>query len=271
MTLLAAWVGVDQKKNGPKTCSLYIASDSRISWDSQTAFDTGQKVFFARNHPDIFGFCGDVVFAVNLINQLIGHADNNLLYRKDDTADRKFDIIYERFTAAVKLYPKKYSTGSFKVIYGTRDKLNEFHCYQIDWNLKDGITFQKFELPLFSDVLSVVGSGALEFKRRYEEEFNQSKFNNFRTSRTVYHCFTDALEQIKDYAVGGVPQIVGLYRVGPGKPFGIVKKGKHYFLGQEVGDDSENLNFVEWRNDLFERYDAQKMKRIDGAQRQPKR
>lgn len=41
MTLLASWIAVDSRKPS----SIYILSDSRISWGSAAKFDFGKKVF----------------------------------------------------------------------------------------------------------------------------------------------------------------------------------------------------------------------------------
>lgn len=270
MTLLAAWLGVDMKKNGPQPCSIYFASDSRISWNTDYGFNMAQKVFYSKSHPDIYGFCGDVVFAVNFIGQLVGHADNNLLFPENCEADQKFSEILNKLSKAIEDYPTKFSTGSFKVLFATRDFYKKFHVYQLSWDKEKGLSTIKFDLPNHSGLLTAVGSGAVEFYERYNFFYDVSKHNNFRTSRTVYHCFTETLKNIKDHASGGVPQIVGLYRVGCGVPFGIIDNDIKYFMGQKVEYNGENLNFVEWRNHLFERYDPIKVNIKDAAQRQPK-
>lgn len=49
MTLLSSWLGVDSRHPS----SIYILSDSRISWGDKTKFDYGKKVFGCKNSPDI--------------------------------------------------------------------------------------------------------------------------------------------------------------------------------------------------------------------------
>ena len=57
MTTLISWVGIDQRR----PTSLYLASDSRISWGSQHhRWDVGRKLFSCKVSADIFGYCGDV-------------------------------------------------------------------------------------------------------------------------------------------------------------------------------------------------------------------
>jgi hypothetical protein len=65
---------------------------------------------------------------------------------------------------------------------------------------------------------------------------------------------------------GGGPQLVGLYRKGPGRTFGTVFGGKRYFAGAPVARDAASSDTVEWRNELFERVDGVTARRLDGAQ-----
>ena len=71
MTLIVAWIGVDDKKKGKEISSLYIASDSRYSTGVKDKFDFGIKVFGASKYPEIFGFCGDVLFPSMILGQII--------------------------------------------------------------------------------------------------------------------------------------------------------------------------------------------------------
>ena len=86
--------------------------------------------------------------------------------------------------------------------------------------------------------------------------------------RSVFSSFCDAIESPADKLSGGPPQLVGLYRKGLARPFGIIHKGKRYFNGLPV-PDSANLGAVEWRNCSFE-ICGNTMQRRAGAQRQPR-
>jgi hypothetical protein len=271
MTLLAAWVGVDSKENGPKVCSLYIATDSRLTWNQGTRYDMGAKIFGMKNHPDIFGFCGDVLFPTIILKQLTDEGDANILFATNASADEKFTVIKTRISNAIKTYPKSQTAGSFVIIYGSRDEQKNFHCYKLTWSSVAGFSTGdgKITMPAYSFVIAVEGSGASEFMERFTFEYDLSKENNYRTSRSVYHCFTETLDKIKDHACGGAPQIVGLYRVKNARFFGIIRKAQRFFMGQTV-PYSENLKFVEWRNDLFERCDPENIQILETAQRQPR-
>ncbi len=66
MTSLISWVAIDSR--GP--ASFYVASDSRISWARDAHWDMGRKLFTCRHSPDLFGYCGDVLFPSLLLSQV---------------------------------------------------------------------------------------------------------------------------------------------------------------------------------------------------------
>jgi hypothetical protein len=192
-----------------------------------------------------------------------------MLFPEGATPSEKSEIIKEKINAAIKQYPKQQTAGSFTILYACRDDYKDLHCFCFEWAIKTGLSVKKIDLPRQSNVIAVFGSGAKEFMDRFEADFNHSKYNNFGTSRTVYHCFTETLKHIKDPQCGGAPQIVGLYRIGNAINYGIIDKGKRFLAGSEVGD-LEFPTFVEWRNENFERVEPQTMQIIGSAQRQPK-
>ena len=91
---------------------------------------------------------------------------------------------------------------------------------------------------------------------------------NQKTSRALFHCFTDTLTNIKDKYCGGAPQLVGLYRIGNARHYGIIHEKKRYFQGVQI-DNLINFDKIEWRNELFEICDGNTMNIKDYAQRQP--
>jgi hypothetical protein len=121
------------------------------------------------------------------------------------------------------------------------------------------------EFADFSDKLFVLGSGAAEFELKYKKYWESE---NKKTSRALFHCFNDSLQNIQDICCGGAPQLVGLYCIGNARHYGIIYKGKRYFQGLHV-DNIKNYANIEWRNELFEICDGSTMKMKTGAQRQP--
>ncbi|MDB9382401.1 hypothetical protein PN465_09215 [Nodularia spumigena CS-584] len=267
MTLIVSWIGVDKKNSLGKVASLYIASDSRYSWGNHSKYDYGVKVFRCLNSPDIFGFCGDVLFPSNLINQLITQIDNGLFYSELETSFSKSNKVANFITEAIKYYPPIAFNQNFTIIYGTRIS-QDFYLFKYTHNYKtNAFDFEEIDLPILSTKVYSGGSGSEEFDTNYRQYENRNH-NEYGTSRGVYQCFVKTLTNIKDRYSGGRPQIVGLYRRGNAILFGSVIKEKLYIYGQEY---IQNINAenIEWRNENFERTNPETGKIMKGAQKQP--
>lgn len=261
MTLLVSWLGVDSRK----PASIYIASDSRISWGKSQRWDYGRKVFAFRNSPDILGYCGDVIFPTQVLSQIIELGDNNLLFSDKSDCKSKFEAIKEQFIKSLNKYPKSVlANNHVAVLHASRDEKHNFSCRKIEWN-RGNWNFEEARFLDFSDKLLVLGSGKKEFIEKFH---GYEKSSNQKTSRAVFHCLNDTLTNIKDEYCGGAPQLVGLYRIGNGRSFGMIHTKKRYFLGMEVSK-KQDLGEVEWRNELFERCDGKTMAILPTAQRQP--
>jgi len=268
MTLLVSFIGVDGKKDGPKPASIYIASDSRISWRNTTAkFDYGKKVFGCKNSPDIFGYCGDVLFPSIVLNQLVSIADQGLLFSPEWNCTQKFQAIIDKLVQMFNQYPSEIegiTTDSIEIIYASTEKDRSFYCQKMKWRKSTGKwKVDDVKYGEYSDKLFVAGSGAGEFLEKLEEYQNYS-----RTSSAIFHCFCDTLFNIKDKYCGGAPQLVGLYRKFNSQVFGIVYNNKRYLEGMEISN-LRNFNAVNWRNENFEICDGDTMKIKPKAKRQP--
>ena len=268
MTLLVSWIGVDPHG----TSSAYIAADSRVSWGKLAHFDHGRKIFAFRCSPDILGYCGDVLFPTMVLSQITEMADQGLLFSAKASCKERFEAIKEKLVHQFHQYPqmvKEITADTLEVLHISRDPddhLN-FNCWLIEWQRKKGWAGKNIILPVKSDVLFVLGSGAKEFNENFAR---YEKGPQSGTSRCVFHCFCDTLFNIKDQYCGGAPQLVGIYRKpeSPAIAFGIIKDKKRYFLGAPV---NVNVDFegVLWRNDLFELCDGKTMKKFIKAQKQP--
>ncbi len=265
MTLLASWVGVDSRK----PASIYIASDSRISWGSEANFDFGKKVFGCKNSPDIFGYCGDTFFPLITLSQIVDLADNGLLFQKNASCEEKSQAVIDRLIHSFKNYPhqvKHITTNSLEIIHCSRDENANFYCSKIKWvKSTNHWSGDKLEFKDYSDKLFVLGSGAPEFLEKYKEYWESG---NKKTSRALFHCFSDTLANIKDKYCGGTPQLAGLYNIGNSRLYGIIHEGNRYFEGLRI-DNLGNFENIEWRNELFEVCDGNTMERKMGAQKQP--
>lgn len=220
MTLLVSWIGVDDKKEGKSVASLYIASDSRYTWGMKDKYDYGIKVFGSIGFPDIFGFCGDVLFPSIVLGQIIPQIDSGLLFAKEDDCKVKNRKVFDFISSSLNDYPKEQLAGTFTILHGTRcDKT--FKCFKIAFNPHLGLTNEEMNLPLISTRIFSGGSGKKEFDENYMKWENE-KHNDYRTSRGVYHCLEETLRNIKDPKTGSRPQIVGLYRNKNCRLFGII-------------------------------------------------
>lgn len=269
MTTLFSWAGIDT--HGP--ASIYIASDSRISWGEQTTWDVGRKLFASKLHPEIFGYCGSVAFPIQILGQLIELIDNNLLFYDNDSVDTKLErvrLVIEKSYNEIPTNQKK----QCKILYATRldcKMSSSFHVARISVNVKS-ITAEWLNLPEKSGLIVRAGSGRTALKTWHEEwvgnpssDPHQSGMN----SRYVYSAFSDALKSQQDSFSGGAPQLIGLYREGPARSFGIIHKEKRFLNGVEVYE-SPSFNSIEWRNERFERCCGESMQILKQAQRQPK-
>ena len=266
MTLIISWIGVDDNKNGKKIASIYLASDSRYTWGKSAKFDHGIKVFGSTRFPEIFGFCGDVLFPSIVLGQIIPQIDNGLLINKEDDAESKNIKIFNYLKSSFELYPKTLFLENFTILHATRFQ-KKFCLYKISYVKGQDLKREEIDLPCISTKVYSGGSGSKEFDENWLQ-WESVKHNNYRTSRAVYHCLNSTLTTIKDTQTGGLPQIVGLYRIKNARLFGIIAKGKKYIFGKESSEDI-NSESIEWRNENFERMDPETLKLFEGAQRQP--
>lgn len=261
MTLLLSWIGKDSRK----ISSVYIASDSRISWGNSLQYDFGRKVFALVNSPDILGYCGDVLYPTLILNQILDMDRDKILFKPNATNSERANVIFNELQSKFNSYPIAVMKGSIEIIHISRQGETDFLCNIYSWTKNKGWISTAMDIPNISDKVIILGTGEKEFFQRYLEYYNG--FSG-KTSRALFQCLTHTLLKMKDLQCGGSPQLVGLYNRFNGKNFGVIYENKRYYLGREV-EPSENISNIEWRNELFERCDGSTTKILDGAQRQP--
>lgn len=261
MTSIVAWAGIDPR--GPS--SIYIASDSRISWPHGTFWDQGRKVFACINKPHIFGYWGDVLFPALAIPVLVDRLDRGYQLDQDGSSDFSF----ERTVRSLwKDYPSE-----------QRNDLGIIHAHRIGMGM--GSTFalkilrysassqrwstSSVPMPDKSSFLHIAGSGA-NAVRSTRDLWQASEHSD--TSRAAFSALCEALKGKIDPKSGGAPQLCGLYRGrgAGGHMFGVTFAGQRYFAGAHLpGDDVPSD--IEWRNELFELVEGKTKKRLPGAQK----
>lgn len=263
MTSLAAWMGVDSRGSS----SFYFASDSRISWGYELTWDYGRKLFASQNYPDIFGYCGDVLFPSLVLGQVVSMMDCGLMFSQMEAPCERFEKILDLIKKSFIELPYK-CQNPFTILYCSR--INEstksiFELYRLDWDSQNGWIISEPNLPTQSDLILSLGSGRNSIK---ESNLNWQNTEVKGTSRAVFSAFCDSLLSGIDPLTGGAPQLVGIYRKGSAKNFGIIFNKQRYLFGLPV--ENENLKSVEWRNCLFEMSDPDTKERQANAQVQPR-
>jgi len=266
MTLLVAWTGIDSRS----PASVYIATDSRVSWGERRYFDHANKTFAIRQFPAIIGYCGDSLASQMLISQAIAVIEAIPDYT-GITFEGLVDIFIRIIVRNYTQYPVDLSTGSFTVVMcgkATVGSAGNFECYRIDSTFKD-TKIAKVLFPEKSGPIVIAGSGKSDFQTLYQN--HQIPDNpNKSTSRDVFHAFYKAISQGNNPTVGSIPQITSVYRKPNtgGSHCGVVVEGQRYIAGQLVDRDILPEN-VQWFNDNFEITNPHTKRRENGAQMQP--
>lgn len=122
---------------------------------------------------------------------------------------------------------------------------------------------REVSMPKVSALLNVAGSGAVSVRSSYDLWQESSAAN---TSRAIFSAFCESLSSGRDSHSGGAPQLVGLYRIGPGRTIGTLHERRRYLSGARL-TSYDDAGDVEWRNELFERISGVNSRRIVGSQR----
>jgi hypothetical protein len=262
MTTLIVWVGVDSR--GPT--SMYLASDSRFTWEGGVKWDFGCKVFASRKHPTLLGYCGDVTLSSISITQALDLIDSNSLFRADASSEEKLDWLYGFLKRAFETYPKSLRR-EFTVVFAFRSTNNNvvsFFAGTVGWSPGEGWSKKPLPDPQKSSIIGAFGSGKDVFgdtNRRWQES------DVGGTSRAIFSAFCDHVDKCNDPQTGGAPQLGAIYSGRQhASTVGIIHDGKKWLSGVEVLD-AGIVDKIEWRDNLFQRCDGHTLKPIAGAQR----
>ncbi len=258
MTSVAIWAGVDTHG----VASVYIASDSRITWGVSHHWDQGRKVFACNLKSHIFGYWGDVLFPALALPLIADRIDRGLLANTDNDWHNDVSQAIRRLWSDYPVNERR-DLGlvhGFRIGDGTQCLFSlAITTYE---RLSDTWQTRQIPMPTESALLEVAGSGTKAVRRSHELWQSSHAAN---TSRAVFSAFCDYISSGVDPNTGGAPQLVGLYRIGPGRLFGIVHTDQRYFAGAAL-TGADALEGIEWRNHLFERVDAATKRRLRGAQ-----
>lgn len=269
MTTLICWAGADSRN----IASLYIASDSRLTWGTpEISYDCGQKLFFSQKHLHAFGFSGDVTCASQLLHSLVFQIDNDYLKENISNKDN-VEKIQQHLQKCFLNYPVQWKNEikkSLNILHisrinnGIRVTDIDFYVNIFKFSSDDRCIVDIKNISPKSQLLHASGTGSIAFS---DLNSQWSKFDpeNMRTSRSFFSAFCSSLNEKRDPFSGGSPQLLGLYRQGPIQNFGIIWNNRKYLGGVEV----ENFDNLEWRNETFERCDPKTKAVLNNAQKQP--
>lgn len=274
MTILVLWQAVHTNK----IASVYIGADSRISWSGSTGrtWDSAAKVFACSKHPEIFGYCGDVLFPTLMLSSLVMLIDRDSLIKSDMDINKKFEVIKEYFQQGLLSYPKEKLAQEFTIVYCTKSN-RDFGFLELS-SSANGLSAKElkpFERDgkLLSHHIEVYGSGKSLFIEKLEN-YQSKGFSNGNNiveygSPGVFLALCDTLEG-EEPTVGGAPQLVGLYSHSKrGEIFGMSLNRKNYLMGKPIVADHIDSS-IEWRNDRFENFDLKTGKPKKGAALNPR-
>lgn len=263
VTSVVVWCGVDSR--GPS--SLYIATDSRLTWSRNGGrWDQGRKTFSCVTKPFIFGYWGDVLFPALALPLVQDQVDQGLV--ADAPGYRAHKVIGHAIRGLWSDYPDN-QRNDIGIVIGSRAgermsarfilSVMTYQALRRNWQLS------QVPMPSRSGSLYIAGSGASEV-RRTQELWEVSHAQG--TSRAVYSSLCESLADGRDPQSGGSPQLVGIHRIGSGITCGSLHGNRTYVAGRSVARrEAATLADVPWFNELFEIVDPKRRKRKLGAQK----
>lgn len=262
MTLIVGWIACDSKKGGHKPSALYFGSDSRISWGCSHVYDYGKKLFASRKHPEIFAFCGDVTFANISLQPLLELIDSGTFILPEN-AEVKSKLIGDHLQSIISKYADTSNANQTIILYGTKVG-SHFFVYKYMF-MNHSVICKNIDINHYSSIIAVEGSGT----KTFANHINLPMQHKDLYSREICHYIAETIDASEEFTIGGIPQIVGIYRgLETPRVFGFVKDGKSYLYGREV-NAAYCEEYIEWRNIDFERIDPETLQLIEGAQAQP--
>jgi hypothetical protein len=256
MTSLVSWLSVDSRS----PAALYIATDSRITWDGPEAtdprrnaasWDVGRKVFAARSSPEIFGLVGDAFLSTQVLTQLVDRIDTMSPAAQHLVVEERIKEITLLLKSSLSLYPRSQRRPS-AIFYGCREGdggASLFHLIRFAWSESGHVDVTLQNLPKRSDVVATDGSGKGTVDNHL---FHWNKTEAGGTSRAIFSSFCDAVSSGNDWRTGGAPQLVAVTRIRAALQIGVIESGKLYLNGGIISAPKAYPR-VEWRNRLFER------------------
>ncbi|MER8929299.1 hypothetical protein [Mesorhizobium sp. M0859] len=212
MTTVIAWVSYD-----PKFAAAYMASDSRITWDSSShrRWDAGRKIFPSKLFPDILGYAGDVIFPALALSQIIEAVDPGLMFALTSTPWERHNAIVKCLRASF-THRHQADDKDFSILHLSgfdSPASRTVHAWSIEYCAgSKNWTDRSLAIPPTTGVIERLGTGRGAAKDHLERWNKIAPY-----SREIFSSFCDAISSGDDGLSGGAPQLAGFYpRVRPG-------------------------------------------------------
>ncbi|QYE35238.1 hypothetical protein KZX46_04350 [Polymorphobacter sp. PAMC 29334] len=254
MTTLLSWVSFSDADIIPhKPRAVYLASDSRITWDTADhRWDSGRKIFAPTTAPHLFGFVGDVVLPGLILGQVSAAIDAGILIDPQATPDEQHQAVLgaiQRAVATTVATPSLDFTIHHLMRSGDWPN-TEFRAWQIGHEVAQRrCTSSPIAVPATTALIKSFGSGG-DAADEHRTKWLRSDVGS--RSRAILSAFHDAIVSGDDLFSGGPPQLAALYTRGPPVPIGLVV-GEHRYLNGLQVDVSPLLDAIEWRDRLGQR------------------
>ncbi len=261
MTSLAAAIASDSR--GPS--ALYLITDSRITWiQPAERWDVGRKTFASLISADVFGYCGDAYFIPIALGQILNMVTYGVVDMTAASAEERHATVLKLLKTSFEKISTKYASSA-ALFHGARQgefMSSKFRLWRTEFNPSQN-SWLDSELAVDdrSYLASIDGSGQTSV-RNYEAKMATTAAAD--TSRGAIHAFCQSLQAGDDPFSGGAPQLVGLWRKGPAKQFGLCWQGRSFIAGMEC-PNSEGREKINWFNHLFERCDGRTGLKLPGS------
>ena len=268
LTTLLSWVSFSDTGESPeKPRAVYLASDSRITWDSvEHRWDSGRKVFAATTAPHLFGFAGDVVLPGLILGQVSAAIEIGILIDPLATPDEQHQAVLgavRRGVATTVATPSLDFTIHHLMRSGDWPN-TEFRAWKIAYDVTQR---QGMSLPIAVPTsTALIGSFDTGQHAAREHRVKWLRSDIGSRSRAILSAFHDAIVSGDDPLSGGAPQLAALYTRGPPVQIGLVVGERRFLNGLEV-EVSRMLDAVEWRDRLGQRVDPITGHPMRGARR----
>jgi hypothetical protein len=270
MTSLLCWATYREGEAATPS-SIYVASDSRITWGGPNRlWDGARKVFTCRIEPHVYGYSGDVVFPSLAIAQIVSAIDNGALFPKGANAELMHEIVLASLTVS---FQRRHQTPDqdFSILHVLRtgkNKRRRFSVRQISYDSKrkewKSVTSV---IPAKTDTIAILGSGGTSVKKHMHKWRASDAWGR---SAAIFSGFCDALFSAEDRYSGGMPQ---LGAVNPGSHAQIIgfvdDDGALYLHGLAVSP-VKTMRRIRWFNRDFEDRDPLTNELRPGARRFPR-